>query len=155
MHSSLVNAGMECFQIHGSIARCECGEINTSSNAPRPMRTMCLEDSLVRQLRGFRNSRVRRKMTVLYSGTATKSTWFVLFELAIELLVKNSIGASLFDGLTRDGGPSESGLRPAAVKQASDRPEAAGIEPLAIDLLKNFTSRSNYHVGATVSGGRP
>ena len=114
-----------------------------------------LEDSLVRQLRGFRNSRVRRKMTVLYSGTATKSTWFVLFELAIELLVKNNIGASLFDGLTRDGGPSESGLRPAAVKQASDRPEAAGIEPLAIDLLKNFTSRSNYHVGATVSGGRP
>lgn len=116
---------------------------------------MRLQGTLVRQLRGFRNCRVRREVTVLYLGTVKESTWFVQFELAIALLVKYDIDASLFDGLIRDGGPSESGLRPAAVKQASDRPEAAGIEPLAIDLLKNFTSRSDHHLGETVSGGRP
>lgn len=155
MHSSLVNTGMECFQIHGSIARCECGEINTPSSSPRPLRTMRLQGRPVRQLQGFRNCRVRREVTVLYLGTAKESTWFALCELAIELLLKNDIDASLFDGLIRDGGPSESGLRPAAVKQASDRPLAAGIESLAIDLPKPWTSRSDHHLGETASGGRP
>ena len=150
-----MNAGMDCFQIHGSIARCECVEINTPSSSPRPLRTMRLQGRLVRQSQGFRNCRVRREVTVRYLGTAEESIWFALFELAIELLVKNDIDASLFDCLIRDGGPSESGVRSAAVKQASDRPAAAGIESLAIDLTKNWTSRSNYHVGATVSGGRP
>ena len=155
MHSSLVNIGMECFQIHGSIARCECGEINTPSSSPRPLRTMRLQGRPVRQLQGFRNCRVRREVTVLYLGTAKESTWFALFELAIELLLKNDIDASVFDGQIRDGGPSESGLRFAAVKQASARPAAAGIETLAIDLPKKWTSRSDHHLGETVSGGRP
>lgn len=155
MHSSLVNAGLECFRIHGSIARCEFGEINTPSSSPRPLRRMRLQDRLVRQLQGFRNCWVRREVTVRYLGTAKESTWLALFELAIELRFKNDIDASVFDGLTRAGGPSESGLWPAAVKQASDRSVVAGIEPLAIDLPKKWTSRPNYHAGATVSGGRP
>ena len=116
---------------------------------------MRLQGRLVRQLQGFRNCLVRREVAVLYLGTAKESVWFARFEFAVELRVKNDIGASVFGGLIRDGGPSESGLRPAAVKQASDRPVAAGIEHLAIDPPKKWTSRSNYHVGATVSGGRP
>lgn len=155
MHSSLVNAGLECFRIHGSIARCEFGEINTPSSSPRPLRRMRLQGSLVPQSRGFRNCRVRREATVRDLGTAKESIWFALFELAIELLLKSDIDASVFDGLIREGGQNESGLRPATVKQASDRSVTAGIEPLAIDLPKNFTSRSDHHVGATVSGGRP
>ena len=116
---------------------------------------MRLQGRLVRQSQGFRNCRVRREVTVLYLGTAKESAWFVLCESAIQLRFKNDIDASVFDGLTRDGGPSESGLRPAAVKQASDRSVVAGIEPLAIDLPKKWTSHSDHHLGETVSGGRP
>lgn len=146
---------MECFQIHGSIARCECGEINTPSSSPPPLRRMRLQGSLVPQSRGFRNCRVRREVTVRYVGTAKESAWFVLCESAIQLRFKNDIDESAFDGLIRDGEPSESGLRPAAMKQASDRPVPAGIEPLAIDLPKKWTSHSDHHLGETVSGGRP